>query len=220
MGINVRGTFYTLVCLGITCLVGSINDFLATIMFAEILKKSFDQYFDISIKSWIEFTKYCELVSFERETIIKHANTKEKYFYFILTGSAGVFLWGKNNFVCLDITLENSFFCDYMSILNKQVSPIQTMSIEKSEMLRMTNENFYKLGQKQIGQKIFRIAAEASFVDKQQQQIDLLTKTALERYQILLLKIPQLFQRIPQKFIASYLGITPQSLSRLRKMVK
>ena len=189
-------------------------------MYAQILKHSFDQYFDVSINTWIEFAKYFEIVSFEKETIIKHDNTKEKFFYFILTGSAGVFVWGKNDLVCLDITFEKNFFCDYMSILAKQVSPIQTMSIEKSEMLRMTSDNFYKISQKQIGQKILRIAAEASFIDKQQQQIELLTKTASERYQILLLKIPQLFQRIPQKYIASYLGITPQSLSRLRKTSK
>ena len=187
-------------------------------MYAQILKQSFDRYFDVSIQTWMEFAKYFEPVSFEKEAIIKPEDTKEKYFYFILEGSAGVFVWGKNDLVCLDITFEKNFFCDYMSILDRQVSPIQTMAIEKCEMLRMTEFDFHQLSQKQIGQKILRIAAEASFIDKQQQQIELLTKTASERYQILLLKMPQLFQRIPQKFIASYLGITPQSLSRLRKM--
>ena len=186
-------------------------------MYAQILKQSFDPYFDASIRTWTEFAKYFEMVSFDKETIIKQEDTSEKYFYFLLEGSAGVFIWGKNDLVCLDITFEKNFFCDYMSILNRQVSPILTMSIEKCEMLRMTRDNFHQLSQKQIGQRILRIAAEASFIDKQQQQIELLTKTASERYQILLEKFPQLFQRIPQKYIASYLGITPQSLSRLRK---
>lgn len=188
-------------------------------MYAQILKKSFGQYFDAPIDTWNEFAKYCEPVTFNKKTIIKQANTAEKYFYFILNGSAGVFLWRRNNFVCLDITIENNFFCDYMSFLNKQPTPLQTISIEKSEMLRISRDNFYKLTQEPIGQTILRIAAEASFIDKQQQQIDLLTKTSGERYQALLEKVPEIFQRIPQKYIASYLGITPQSLSRLRKMI-
>lgn len=187
-------------------------------MTAQILKESFDQYFDLPIETWIEFAKHCDTVTFEREEIMKQANASEKYFYFIVKGSAGIFLWSKNNFVCLDIAFENNFFCDYMSLLTKHETPLQTMSIEKTEMLRMTRENFYKLSQRQVVQKILRIASEASFLDKQQQQIDLLTKTALERYQELFKKIPKIFQRIPQKYIASYLGITPQSLSRLRKM--
>jgi CRP-like cAMP-binding protein len=187
-------------------------------MIAQILKESFDKYFDLPIETWIEFNKDCVTVTFDKEEIMKHEDSTEKYFYFILKGSAGIFLTGINNFVCLDIAFENNFFCDYMSLLTKQSSPLQTMTIEKSEMLKMTNENFNKLSQKQATQKILRIAAEASFIDKQQQQIDLLTKSAHERYQELFLKIPKIFQRIPQKYIASYLGITPQSLSRLRKM--
>ena len=186
-------------------------------MYAQILKNAFDRYFDVPINIWIEFANRCDVVNFDKEEVMKQDGASEKYFYFILSGSAGVFLWRKNNFVCLDLALQNNFFCDYMSLLTGRSSPIQTMTIEKSAMLRMTGSNYYKLSQEPAAQKILRIAAEASFIDKQQQQIDLLTKTAQERYHTLLEKNREIFQRIPQKYIASYLGITPQSLSRLRK---
>jgi CRP-like cAMP-binding protein len=68
-----------------------------------------------------------------------------------------------------------------------------------------------------MGMVIMRISAETSFIEKQQQQIELLTKSAEERYHILSIKYPNIFQRVAQKHIASYLGITPQSLSRIRK---
>lgn len=187
-------------------------------MIAQKLKESFNQYLELPIETWIEFSKDCDIITFEKEEIIKKEDATEKCFYFILKGSAGIFLWRKNNFVCLDIAFENNFFCDYMSLITNLASPLQTMSIEKTEMLRMSNKIFNKISQKQASQKILRIAAEVSFIDKQQQQIDLLTKTAQERYLELFKKIPKVFQRIPQKYIASYLGITPQSLSRLRKM--
>ena len=54
-------------------------------------------------------------------------------------------------------------------------------------------------------------------IHKQTQQIDLLMLTAEQRYLKLLKRQPKTVQRIPQKHIASYLGITPESLSRIRK---
>src|SRR5690554_480251 len=64
---------------------------------------------------------------------------------------------------------------------------------------------------------LFLFASEALFVHKQKQQIDILTKTATERYIELQARQPKIIQRTPQKHIASYLGVTPQSLSRIRK---
>jgi len=84
-------------------------------------------------------------------------------------------------------------------------------------MLRMSRDNFNQLGTKSVGQKIRLMTAEFSFIEKQEQQIELLTKTADERYNILLAKFPNIHQRIAQNHIASYLGVTPQSLSRIRK---
>ncbi|MCF8294584.1 MAG: Crp/Fnr family transcriptional regulator [Bacteroidales bacterium] len=189
-------------------------------MLAEILKKSFDQYFTAPIEAWEEFAGYCEPVTFEKDEIIKSHNAVEKYFYFILSGSAGIFLWNENNFVCLDFAFDHSFCCDYMSLLLKQPTPLQVVSLEQSEMVRIKSEDFYKLGRTPVGQIIVQISAETSFIDKQQQQIELLTKTAEERYKILLNKFPAIYSRVAQKHIASYLGITPQSLSRIRKFSK
>ncbi len=181
------------------------------------LKRAFDPYFDAPIEAWIQFAQLCEFVSFKKNEIIKHAGETERFGYFILKGSGGVFLWKENNYVCLDIMLENNFFGDYMSLISRQNSPLETIAIEDSEMLKISSKNISQLKQTGMGQLIFLISAESSFVEKQQQQIDLLLKTAEERYFELLEKHPELIRRIPQKFIASYLGITTQSLSRIRK---
>lgn len=184
---------------------------------ASILKKYFDQFYEVPLSIWENFFNSCETLSFGKEEIIKQANEAERYFYFIISGSAGIFLWKENNFVCLDLAFENNFYGDYMSLLNGESTPLQTMTLERSDMLRISKQHFLELGKKPLGQIILRIAAEASFIDKQKQQIDLLTKSSLERYHELIDKFPGIMQRIPQKYIASYLGITPQSLSRLRK---
>lgn len=185
-------------------------------MLPEILKQAFDPYFNAPIEAWVEFAELCEPVAYEKDQIIKPQGTAEKFFHFILKGSAGIFLWKGNNFVCLDFGFENSACCDYMSLLTKQPTELEVVSLEKSEMIRISSSNFHKLGSKPVGQIIMRMTAEGSFVEKQQQQIELLTKTAEERYRILQAKFPHIDLRVAQKHIASYLGITPQSLSRIR----
>ena len=114
-------------------------------MIAERLKNSFGRYFDAPIEVWNQFSELCELVTFKKNEIMKHVGDDEKYGYFILSGSAGVFIWKGNNYVCLDLMYEETFFGDYMSLITKQPSPLETMALEHSEMLRITRDNVDKL---------------------------------------------------------------------------
>jgi CRP-like cAMP-binding protein len=188
-------------------------------MLAARLKSSFDPYFNAPIQAWEQFLELCESVSFKKNEIIKQAGIAEKAGYFILSGSGGVFVWKENNYVCLDIMYEDQFFADYMSLITHEASPLETIALEDSEMLKIKSENIEKLKQTQMGQLLFLISAETTFVDKQQQQIDLLLKTAEQRYREIISKHPDIILRTSQKHIASYLGITTQSLSRIRKKI-
>jgi len=188
-------------------------------MVAERLKSSFDRYFEAPLIAWEQFALLCEPISFKKNEIIKRAGEAEQYGYFILSGSGGVFAWKDSNYVCLDLMYEEAFFADYMSLITHQPSELETMALEHSEMIRISRANIDRLKETEMGKTIFLMSAESTFVEKQQQQIDLLLKTADQRYRELLEKQPKLILRTPQKHIASYLGITTQSLSRLRKNI-
>lgn len=186
-------------------------------MHANRLKAAFSKYFDAPLEAWESFTNLCDVVELKKNEIIKRTGETEKFAYFLLNGACGVFLWKENHFVCLDIVMENDFFADHMSLITMQPSPLETVALEKTTALRISKANIALLRASSFGALLFHIGAENSFVEKQQQQIDLLTKTAEQRYQQLLQKNPELIRRIAQKHIASYLGITTQSLSRIRK---
>ncbi len=189
-------------------------------MIAAILKKAFDPFFPAPIEAWQQFADAGEIKTYEAETILKPAYDAAHYFYFIVSGSIGVFLWKDKNYVCLDFAFENNFFGDYMSILTGKETPLEITTLEPCELLRLTKHDYLALGQTEIGNILMRAAAESSYLWKQQQQIDLLTKTAEERYLELLKIHPDLVQRVQQKHLASYLGITPQSFSRIRRKIK
>lgn len=182
----------------------------------ERIKKAFDQYLELPLDDWKSFTDMGEIVLVEKDIIIKQCNTIENYLYFILSGSGAILIWNNQNAVCIDLCYENDFFGDYMSFLTHSVSPLEVVTFEQTELFRISKNNFDKLSSTQLGDKICRFAAEGLFIHKQQQQIDILTKTAKERYMEIQQQYASMLQRTPQKHIASYLGITPQSLSRIR----
>ncbi|MEM9078487.1 MAG: Crp/Fnr family transcriptional regulator, partial [Bacteroidota bacterium] len=69
------------------------------------------------------------------------------------------------------------------------------------------------------GNIIGRRMAEKMFLIKSKREIALLSKTAKERYLDLFQERPKLLKQIPLKYIASYIGVTPQALSRIRKRI-
>lgn len=186
-------------------------------MIEQAIKKSFDKYLDTPLAVWVNFVNQCERIEFKKNEIIKHSHHPEKYAYFILSGSCGVFLWKDNSFVCLDITLENDFFSDYFSLVNGNPSPLETVALENTTALRISKSKIDMIKKDKMGSRLFFIRMVDFFLSKQQLQIDLLTKTAEQRYIEMLDKQPQLIKRIPQKHIASYLGIRTESFSRIKK---
>lgn len=186
----------------------------------EKIKQAFNPYFDAPLEAWKSFTDLGEIITTEKEQILKSNNTTENYLYFIISGSGGILIWNKNNFVCIDLCYENDFFGDYMSFLTERPSPIEVITFEKSELFRISRTGFKKLSENiPHGINICRFASEGLFIHKQQQQINILTRTAHERYLELLARQPEIIKRTPQKYIASYLGVTPQSLSRIRNNI-
>lgn len=186
-------------------------------MLAQILKQTFDQFYPAPIEAWESFTTYCEEISYGKNEMIKKANTTAKYGYFLLEGSVGLFVWNDNNSICTDLYLEYNFFGDDMSLLSNKPSPIEIVSLEDSKMVRVSRANIEILKQTEIGSKLFLAGEQSGTSEKQHQQIDSMTLTAENRYLKIMEENPELLQRISQKHIASYLGITAQSLSRIRK---
>lgn len=183
-----------------------------------LVKKIFDPYFEAPLEIWESFATFLERKTYKKNEIIKEVNKTENDLSIIIKGSAGIFLWKENSPICLDLCYENEFFGDYMSFLTQKPTELYTQAIEATEILSISFKDLNELyNSSTIGINIGRIASESLFIHKQAQQIDLLMLTAEERYLKLLERQPNIILRTPQKHIASYLGITPESFSRIRK---
>jgi len=121
--------------------------------------------------------------------------------------------------LCIDLCYENDFFGDYFSFITHQPTDLEDICFEPTTLFRIDKQNFEQLAKTEYGRQICQIASESLYLHKQTQQIELLSKTAEQRYLDMLKKQPNIIQRTPNKNIASYLGITPESFSRIRKKI-
>lgn len=187
---------------------------------AENYKKAFDAVFRMPEGIWEEFSKHTIVRQYEKNEVIKQPDSTEKYLNFVQKGCAGVFLNAAQEELCLNVVFENNFFADYLSFLTQKSSPVFTRALEAVEVRAIAVDKLNMLYDRSAeGLRFGKMIAERLYMHKQQMQIDLLTLSAEERYLKLLSQNPQVLQRVPLKYIASLLGITPESLSRLRKKI-
>jgi CRP/FNR family transcriptional regulator, anaerobic regulatory protein len=112
---------------------------------------------------------------------------------------------------------NNDFAVDYQSYLTDTISPLYFETLTDTEYFIFNKSDIYALYDKYPRfERLGRIMAESAYLSaadrlKQYQTDDLKT-----RYLKLISKNPTLFQTVPQHYIASYLGVKPQSLSRIR----
>ncbi len=184
------------------------------------LKDVFDSFFEADIEMWNAFADRMILREFKKNEIIKEADKTENSLHFVLKGSVGNFICSKGNEICISLVIKNNFSSDYYSFLTQKPSVIYTMALEHTELLSISNKSLAELYSKSNkGLWLGKIIAERLFIQRQQIQIDFLTLTAEERYLKLLSEKPELFQNTSLKHIASFIGVTPESLSRLRKKI-
>jgi len=120
--------------------------------------------------------------------------------------------------IAADFVFEGDWVTYYYSLLTGRPSDMEIRAMEDTLLVFVTFEDLNKLYE-QIPQleRVGRILAEQNFIIMAERTLSLQSKTAAERYEELIESKPLLLQKVPQYHIASYLGIKPQSLSRLRR---
>tara|TARA_R110000868_G_scaffold63190_13_gene190478 strand:- start:3062 stop:3637 length:576 start_codon:yes stop_codon:yes gene_type:complete len=114
--------------------------------------------------------------------------------------------------------VQNSMVGGYSSLVSQQPNKINQQALTDCELvIGDFNELTSLLDKHQDLERLLRKIAEGYFVDKEKREVDIVLLEANERYAIFQKEYPQLEQLIPQYHIASYLGITPTQLSRIRR---
>ena len=158
--------------------------------------------------------------TFKKGDIITAYGQIERGAYFLTKGLIEITVLKDTDEKIVEFFLPGCFFGSYTSFLTQQPSDVQVSALCHCEVEVINYDelqNAYKTSL--IANQLGRLATESIFIINTKREKDFLTKSAQDRYDELLLKRPDLIRLVPVNKIAKYLGIHPESLSRLRKNI-
>ena len=120
---------------------------------------------------------------------------------------------GKKNI--MQFAMENWWISDYRAFFNKTKATFDIDCIEDTQVLYISYKDRKKIcNELHKISNFFRIKVSYGYLSLQDRILTLLTTNSKERYDLLLQKYPKLFQRVPKSLIASFLGVSRETLSR------
>ena len=140
------------------------------------------------------------------------------HFYFVVRGCLRMYkIDNQGNTHILQFAVENSWINDLGSFHGLHPSELNIDAIEDTVVMQISRDDLVAIYlQAPKFNRIFRVLLENGFVRLQERLLQNISSTAEERYQSFLELYPHLVDRLSQIQIASYLGITPEFLSRMR----
>lgn len=169
------------------------------------------------------FLSKVETKTVKAKTILLNAGELSKHTYFVNSGILRSFYINDNIIEhVLHFACEGWWIGDMYSYISEKSGNLFIEVLEEAEIVILSKENHQELYQ-QIPklERFFRILAENSLVAHQERLMDNLSLTAEERFEKFCAKYPTLIQSIPQKHIASFIGVTPEFFSKMKaRMLK
>ncbi|GGC76917.1 cyclic nucleotide-binding protein [Flavobacterium lutivivi] len=164
------------------------------------------------------FLSKTETKNYKAKTIILNAGEVCKHSYFVNSGLLRSFTINDNIVEhVLSFACEGWWIGDMYSLLSQKPGNLFVEVMEDSEVVLLSKENQEKLYTEIPKlERFFRILTENSLVANQERLMDNLSLTAEERFEKFCKKYPTLIQKVPQKQIASYIGVTPEFFSKMK----
>ena len=189
----------------------------------EQIKAFLNQLVDISEEDWAFFTSKLKPRIFSKKSVFLQLNEVENHISFIQSGTVRLYIPENDpdKEITFGFCFNNEFVSAYDSFLTQLPSTYQLQALTDTSMLSISYEDLQSVYKHtQIGNLIGRLTAERLFLIKSKREQNLLKLSAEERYLNLFEERPELLKDVPLKYISSYIGVTSQALSRIRKRLQ
>lgn len=185
-----------------------------------LLKKKCASLINFSEEELNLIDNYFEVKHISKKEILLNNNSICNFIGFIVNGTIRHFHIKDGNEKTCDISFENAWVTDFQSFIHDTPCIMNLQALEPTTLLIIEKENLYKLySQCNKYESFGRLMAEEVAQRATEMAMSFSSDKPEERFNKLLKKQPDLFQRIPQKYIANFLGISPESLSRIQKRI-
>jgi CRP-like cAMP-binding protein len=188
-------------------------------MNADLLIANISKHISLTAEEIMFFTSLLKPKSLADGEFLLREGTVCKYESFVTKGCLKTYYLDENGFEhIIDFSIEEWWADDLYSLLTQTPSKSNIKAIEDTDILQITKADLELLYQKiPTFERFFRVLFQNAYITQREQINSALSASAEERYLLFIKKKPYAEKRFTQKDIASYLGITPQFLSALKR---
>ena len=157
-------------------------------------------------------------VSLKRnEYLVVKGNVEVNLFY-IVSGALRIFVIDESNEQIIRFGYKNNFITALDSFITGRPTILYIQALKDTKLKSISKTTYSRLlNSTESNRKLYDEIQKQLIINQMEREVDILVTSPLERYKRVLKSSPQLFQEIPNKYIASYLRMTPETLSRLKK---
>ena len=184
------------------------------------IKTYLDHIATISDADWAFFTSKLQRRIIPKKTVFLKRDAIENHISFIESGVVRLYIPKEDpeKEITFGFSFKNQFISAYDSFLTQKPSTYELQALTETTILSISYEDLQAVYKTTlIGNLVGRLTAERLFLLKSKREQYLLNLSAEERYMKLFKERPELLKVVPLKYISSYIGITAQALSRIRK---
>lgn len=164
---------------------------------------------------------YISVRKYAKKQVITEAGTIENYFNFIVKGLARKYYRKGKEEINTQISFEGHIMHSQESFHSRTPSEYVIEAIEPTTLVSITYEDLERIyARSSKMEHLGRLIITYTMVVKDRWQMQLVMHTPRERFIHFVSRNPELLQRVPQKFLASYLNIKPETFSRFKHLVR
>jgi CRP-like cAMP-binding protein len=183
----------------------------------EILPKNNATFLLQNPEMALAFQEIAEYQEYDKHAILHDSGKICNHFYIILSGVARVFYHQEDKNITCHFASEQESITAIDSFIQRKKSKYSVEALEDLKVLAISHADLESLFEKNPKYERYgRLFLQQAYVDLVERMDDIQLHTTQERYEIFLSKRPELFKRVASKHIASYLGMTPETFSRIR----
>lgn len=189
-------------------------------MAEDLLKSSIFKLIQPTEIEWNAFTSKLTKRQLAKDEIYLSEGDICRKIGFVTRGGLRMFYNIKGHEACKDFQFEGQFTGSIASLVTNQPSKFSIATLEDTTLLEISSNDLLNLyDEYKVWERFGRLYVQMMFIYKEKREASLLFDSSTVRYTNLLNELPQHIQRIPLKYLASYLGVKPESLSRIRKEI-
>lgn len=181
------------------------------------LRKQIEEISPLTDKEFEYIADHFEEKRFKKHQFVVQEGMPVPYDFWVVEGCLKAYaIDDKGKEHILQFAMENWWISDYQAHFKEEPASINIDCIEDSKLLALTLENRRKICREfHKMDRFFSIKFNLGYIRLQQRILSMLTQSAKERYEYLIENYPELIQRVPKKYLAAYLGLSRETLSRL-----